>query len=397
MRFIALVLVCLFSLVAPALAQEPASSTKKADKPVGRIQNSVIMLQSEIGGVLKTGTAVAVKTGPTCLALTSYEAVKGAKTINALVPGHGLVMASLVKFAPEANLALLEVSAADVPSMPLGDFQLLRPQAPVEMTTAIPIREGNAVTAMNPLTRQGVVQNVIPRPTGAIIRVTFTPGIDDPSTGAPVITPNSGEVVGIALSAEASQVDSLRFVIPTALAGALSPELAQSNGSTAAIRVVDGSQAPVLAGDAAVKESSEWMGYVGAIVGAAIVVGIVAVVILKKKKHVIPFSNLPQLPEGVMCAFVDAEGRLLPMDLEVIKVGRAQDNDWHFNDPSVSNYHARIKRLKGGAWEVSDLRSTNGTFVRNRRIGSEETIPPGTIVKFGKTIQVMLMTRNQAT
>jgi pSer/pThr/pTyr-binding forkhead associated (FHA) protein len=95
-------------------------------------------------------------------------------------------------------------------------------------------------------------------------------------------------------------------------------------------------------------------------------------------------------------AFVDAGGRLLPMDRDPIRVGRASDNDWSFNDPSVSNYHARIKKnTRGSGYEVEDLRSTNGTWVRERRIGGAETIAPGTRVRFGK-IEVMLMTKAQS-
>jgi hypothetical protein len=100
---------------------------------------------------------------------------------------------------------------------------------------------------------------------------------------------------------------------------------------------------------------------------------------------------------AVTMAFVDSEGNLLPMERDPIRVGRAADNDWPFNDSSVSNYHARIKKNKrGSGYEVEDLRSTNGTWVRERRIGGAEVIDPGTKVRFGK-IEVLLMTRSQST
>ena len=87
----------------------------------------------------------------------------------------------------------------------------------------------------------------------------------------------------------------------------------------------------------------------------------------------------------------------MPSDSEIIKIGRAPDNTWVFNDGTVSNFHARIRKNRSSKqYEVEDLRSSNGTFVGKRRIVSAETITPGTIIRFGKSIEVMLMLRSQA-
>jgi len=164
------------------------------------------------------------------------------------------------------------------------------------------------------------------------------------------------------------------------------------------VRVLDGSQDPVEGTPGQKKApSSNWLGYVIAVVCGLVVVGVVAAVVLRRAPKAPPFSVLPRLPEGVTMAFVDAEGNLLAMDRDPIRVGRAADNDWSFNDSSVSNYHARGKKNKrGSGYEVEDLRSTNGTWVRERRIGGAEVIDPGTKVRFGK-IEVLLMTRSQST
>lgn len=361
-------------------------------------RGSLLLLQSEVAGQIRDGTAFVVKGGPASLALTSYDAVKGAATIHALVPQHGLVMARLLKFAPEANLALLELAIPDLPALRIGDSDLVRADEPVEMVTASAMREGSIANAMSPITRKGQVAAILSRPGGTLLQLKFDGAIADESTGAPVLSQNSGDVIAIALPRNSAGNDAARMAVPANLAGALAADLAKASGATASVRVLDGSQAPVEAGsgEAAAAQGGGWIGYAVAIGGALVVVGAIAVVVLRRKEQMVPFSILPKLPEGVTMAFVDANGNLLPMDRDPIRIGRAAENDWSFNDASVSNYHARIKKIKGGTgYEVEDMRSTNGTFVRDRQIGGAETITPGSKIRFGK-IEVMLMTRSQS-
>ncbi len=375
------------------------SPTGSTTESAPEAQKALLLLQVEVAGTIRSGSAVIVRSGPEALALTSFEAVRGAAAIHALVPGRGLVMAHLEKFAPEANLALLKISVADLPAARLGDSELLRPEDPIEMLTAAPVEEGNLATAMTPLIRRGKVGNILNRPGGTVLQLLFDAALTDESTGAPILSVNSGDVVGIALSRASAGNDAARTAIPGNLAAAFGYDLAKASGATASIRVLDGSQAPVEGGPGqkTAQPRSNWIGYVVAIVCGLLVVGVVAAVVLRRGNKPPPFSILPRLPEGVSMAFVDAEGNLLPMDRDPIRVGRAADNDWSFNDSSVSNYHARIKKnTRGSGYEVEDLRSTNGTWVRERRIGGAEVIDPGTKVRFGK-IEVLLMTRAQST
>jgi hypothetical protein len=377
--------------VSQAQGDDPAS-------PAPAAQKALLLLQVEVAGAIRNGSAVIVQSGQEALALTSYEAVRGAAAIHALVPGRGLVMAHLDKFAPEANLALLKISIADLPSVRLGDSDLLRPDDPIEMVTANPVEEGNLATAMTPLIRRGKVGNILNRPGGTVLQLLFDASLTDESTGAPIFSTNSGEVVGIALSRASAGNDAARTAIPGNLAAAFGQDLAKASSVTASVRVLDGSQAPVEGAPGQQEaSSSNWLGYVIAVICGLVVVGVVAAVVLRRGNKPPPFSVLPRLPEGLSMAFVDAEGNLLPMDIDTIRVGRASDNDWSFNDSSVSNYHARIKKNKrGSGYEVEDLRSTNGTWVRGRRIGGAEVIDPGSKVRFGK-IEVLLMTRSQST
>jgi len=49
----------------------------------------------------------------------------------------------------------------------------------------------------------------------------------------------------------------------------------------------------------------------------------------------------------------------LKLDREIIKLGRAQNNDIQFTGGSTSSHHCEIKRVKGG-YILEDLDSTNG-------------------------------------
>ena len=56
-------------------------------------------------------------------------------------------------------------------------------------------------------------------------------------------------------------------------------------------------------------------------------------------------------------------------DTTRLRIGRAPDNDVVVDDMLVSRYHAELVRGPGGAWEVIDLGSHNGTFVDGRPVG----------------------------
>ena len=52
----------------------------------------------------------------------------------------------------------------------------------------------------------------------------------------------------------------------------------------------------------------------------------------------------------------------------IIKIGKADDNDFIVNDPHVSRHHARLLREDHDYWLLEDLGSTNGTFVNGHQI-----------------------------
>jgi hypothetical protein len=66
-------------------------------------------------------------------------------------------------------------------------------------------------------------------------------------------------------------------------------------------------------------------------------------------------------------------------------VGRDRDSDVHLDgDEFASAHHARIDPRPDGVW-VSDLGSTNGTFVNGDRITAERLLEPGDVVRVGET------------
>lgn len=390
-----LVITCVGFLTVAAQAQTEGSSSGNS-----AIEQSLLVLQSRIGDETVIGNAFIIKSGDPCLALTSYEAVRGAASIKALVPGQGLVTAHLSKYTPETNLALLEIPAANLPAVKIGNHEILRPNTPVNLCCAAPMMDGTDVTASTTLTHSGTMQNSITRPSGAILRIQFKPGIQDITTGAPIILPSTGEVVAVSLSLEISQVDTLRFSIPAQYANALCPELSSGTNVPGFVKVKDGSEAPVLKGSKPQEIGGHSaLDYVIVIGIALLIVGGIAYKTRSRKEKVPPFSKLPILPEGMDMAFVTADGKILPSDAEIIKIGRAPapENTWVFPDSTVSGKHARIRKNRNTKqYEVEDLRSTNGTFVGKRRIVSAETINPGTIIRFGKHQEVMLMLRTQS-
>ncbi|MFM1895155.1 MAG: hypothetical protein RLZZ385_229 [Pseudomonadota bacterium] len=56
-----------------------------------------------------------------------------------------------------------------------------------------------------------------------------------------------------------------------------------------------------------------------------------------------------------------------PLDKEVLRIGRRDDNDVKIDNLAVSGHHARLFR-ETDDWFLEDLDSTNGTFVNGRAV-----------------------------
>jgi pSer/pThr/pTyr-binding forkhead associated (FHA) protein len=76
-------------------------------------------------------------------------------------------------------------------------------------------------------------------------------------------------------------------------------------------------------------------------------------------------------------------GKRLPVKSPVVNIGRADYNDVVIAEPSVSTTHAKLQR-RDDVWVLSDLGSTNGTYVEGEAVTGETALAPGTTLRFGE-------------
>ncbi len=76
------------------------------------------------------------------------------------------------------------------------------------------------------------------------------------------------------------------------------------------------------------------------------------------------------------------KGQRLLVRTPVANIGRADYNDLVVPEESVSTAHAKLQRREG-VWVLTDLASTNGTFVDGERVKDETPIAPSAVVRLG--------------
>jgi len=79
--------------------------------------------------------------------------------------------------------------------------------------------------------------------------------------------------------------------------------------------------------------------------------------------------------------------RILPGNERTL--GRATGADFILDAALVSRVHCRVKALAGGELEITDLESTNGTYVNGERIVSAR-LAPGDRLRVGRIELVAL-------
>lgn len=78
-------------------------------------------------------------------------------------------------------------------------------------------------------------------------------------------------------------------------------------------------------------------------------------------------------------------GLELPLSADSLTIGRSSESALVIRDDYTSSHHARLM-LRGDAWSIQDLDSTNGTFVAGQRVsGSPIALSLGTPIKVGAT------------
>ena len=78
------------------------------------------------------------------------------------------------------------------------------------------------------------------------------------------------------------------------------------------------------------------------------------------------------------------QGEKLTVSLPVVSIGRGTQNELVLPDDSVSVVHARLE-YGDGSWRLTDLNSTNGTYVEGVRLAPEVPTPlaDAATVRFG--------------
>ena len=68
---------------------------------------------------------------------------------------------------------------------------------------------------------------------------------------------------------------------------------------------------------------------------------------------------------------------------KIIRIGRGQNNDVFINDPAVSLNHCEISQDDNGEFRVTDLNSTNGTYVNDTML-----LKPNTLLRSGDVVRI---------
>lgn len=75
------------------------------------------------------------------------------------------------------------------------------------------------------------------------------------------------------------------------------------------------------------------------------------------------------------------------IDKKEFLIGREYDVDFRITDNSVSKKHAKINEIQG-IYYISDLQSSNGTFVNGKRVKEKIELEDGNEIKIGNKIYV---------
>ncbi len=79
-------------------------------------------------------------------------------------------------------------------------------------------------------------------------------------------------------------------------------------------------------------------------------------------------------------------GRRIALSGAARTIGRNPSSDLALTDSNVSSRHAVVRTLPGGSVELTDLSSTNGTFVNGSRVTAAVTLASGATIQIGQNL-----------
>lgn len=98
-------------------------------------------------------------------------------------------------------------------------------------------------------------------------------------------------------------------------------------------------------------------------------------------------STLLLSPPALALDLVVAEGAQAGQRWSVsdgTTLGRQPDNGIVIAEPGISRHHARFTRESSG-WSITDLRTSNGTYLNDRRLSEPSPLRVGDLIRVGKT------------
>lgn len=84
-------------------------------------------------------------------------------------------------------------------------------------------------------------------------------------------------------------------------------------------------------------------------------------------------------------AVVEVNGQRFALNHHSIVLGRSASTDIPVDDTGVSRQHIRVEQKSPGSYIVTDLGSTNGTYVDGKKISAQTRILDGSIITIGQT------------
>lgn len=79
------------------------------------------------------------------------------------------------------------------------------------------------------------------------------------------------------------------------------------------------------------------------------------------------------------------QGVAVPVE-PTINLGRAADSTLLLDDDYASSRHAQLVQKDATTWVISDLQSTNGTYVNGKLVTEPVKVTVGDVVRIGKTL-----------
>ncbi len=105
-------------------------------------------------------------------------------------------------------------------------------------------------------------------------------------------------------------------------------------------------------------------------------------------------ENLDHRPHLISVSTEGQESLACILNRNEIFIGRTLNNDFVIEHPSVSKRHAQITATNG-THTVTDLASSNGTFINGQRISTTTKLEDGCEVRFGRARYVYRQNRSQ--